>query len=51
MTTTLVPVAGGRLHTIDEGNATDPAILLSHAAVAELRSWDDVVVAPLPRWS
>jgi pimeloyl-ACP methyl ester carboxylesterase len=43
MTTTFVPVAGGRLHTIDDGNATDPAILLLHAAVADLRAWDDVV--------
>ena len=43
MTTTFVAVPGGRLHTLDEGNPSDPAILLLHAAVADLRAWDDVV--------
>jgi pimeloyl-ACP methyl ester carboxylesterase len=43
MTATFVAVPGGRLHTLDAGKPTDPAIVLLHAAVADLRSWDDVV--------
>lgn len=43
MTSSFVAVPGGRLHTVDEGNATDSPILLLHAAVADLRAWDDVV--------
>jgi 3-oxoadipate enol-lactonase len=43
MTTTFVAVPGGRLHTLDAGDPTDPAIVLLHAAVADLRAWDDVV--------
>jgi 3-oxoadipate enol-lactonase len=43
MTTTFVAVPGGRLHTLDAGDPTEPAIVLLHAAVADLRAWDDVV--------
>jgi 3-oxoadipate enol-lactonase len=43
MTATFVAVPGGRLHTLDEGNSTDPAILLLHAAVVDLQAWDDIV--------
>jgi pimeloyl-ACP methyl ester carboxylesterase len=43
MTATFVAVPGGRLHTLDAGKPTDPAIVLLHAAVADLRAWDDVV--------
>jgi 3-oxoadipate enol-lactonase len=43
MTATFVAVPGGRLRTLDAGKPTDPAIVLLHAAVADLRSWDDVV--------
>ena len=43
MTTTSVPVPGGRLHVVDDGAAGDPPILLLHAFVSDLRSWDDLV--------
>jgi 3-oxoadipate enol-lactonase len=43
MTTIFVAVPGGRLHTLDAGDPTEPAIVLLHAAVADLRAWDDVV--------
>ena len=43
MTSTFVAVPGGRLNALDAGNPTDPAILLLHAAVVDLRAWDDVV--------
>jgi 3-oxoadipate enol-lactonase len=43
MTETFVAVPGGRLHTLDAGDPSDPAILLLHAAVADLRAWDEVV--------
>ncbi len=43
MTATFVTVPGGRLQVIDKGSPTDPAILLLHAAVADLRAWDDLV--------
>ena len=43
MTETSVAVPGGRLRTLDEGDPSDPAILLLHAAVADLRAWDEVV--------
>jgi len=43
MTTTFVPVPGGRLHVVDDGAAGDPPILLLHAFVSDLRSWDDLV--------
>jgi pimeloyl-ACP methyl ester carboxylesterase len=37
-----VPVPGGRLSMLDEGDAADPAVVLLHAGIADLRSWDDV---------
>jgi 3-oxoadipate enol-lactonase len=43
MTTTFVAVPGGRLHTVDAGDPADPVILLLHAAVVDLRAWDDLV--------
>jgi 3-oxoadipate enol-lactonase len=43
VTTTFVPVPGGRLQLVDDGSRADPAIVLLHAAVVDLRSWDDVV--------
>ena len=43
MTETSVAVPGGRLRTLDEGDPSDPAILLLHAAVADLRAWDEIV--------
>ncbi len=43
MTTTFVPVHGGRLHTVDEGDPSDPPIILLHAGIADLRAWDDMV--------
>ena len=43
MSRTFVAVPGGRLNALDAGNPTDPAILLLHAAVVDLRAWDDVV--------
>jgi pimeloyl-ACP methyl ester carboxylesterase len=36
-----VDVPGGRLFAIDEGEG--PPIVLIHASIADLRSWDDVV--------
>jgi 3-oxoadipate enol-lactonase len=43
VTTTFVPVPGGRLYTVDEGSTTDPCVLLLHAGIADLRAWDDMV--------
>jgi pimeloyl-ACP methyl ester carboxylesterase len=40
MTETFVSVPGGRLLVADDGAATDPAILLIHAGVADSRSWE-----------
>ncbi len=40
--TTGVQVAGARLHVVDEGDPGSPAIVLLHAGIADLRSWDDV---------
>lgn len=40
MTDTFVPVPGGRLHVVDEGDPASPAILLLHAGIADLRAWD-----------
>jgi pimeloyl-ACP methyl ester carboxylesterase len=41
----MIPVAGGRLHLVEQGSVEDPLILLVHAGIADLRSWDDL--APL----
>lgn len=41
MTSTTIEAQGGRLHVVDEG--TGPPILLLHAGVADLRSWDEMV--------
>ena len=43
MTTTIVPVPGGRLHVVDAGDPGHPAIVLMHAGIADLRAWDDMV--------
>jgi 3-oxoadipate enol-lactonase len=40
--TTGVQVTGARLHVVDEGDPGSPAIVLLHAGIADLRSWDDV---------
>lgn len=40
MTSLTVPVPGGRLHVVDEGDPAGPAILLLHAGIADLTSWD-----------
>lgn len=42
MTSSFVSVAGGRLHVVDEGDRSCPPIVLLHAGVADLRSWDDL---------
>jgi pimeloyl-ACP methyl ester carboxylesterase len=38
-----VPVPGGRLHVVDEGNSSNPPVVLLHAGIADLRAWDDMV--------
>jgi pimeloyl-ACP methyl ester carboxylesterase len=43
VTTTVVPVPGGRLHVVDEGDPSHPPVVLLHAGIADLRSWDDMV--------
>ncbi len=43
--TTSVEVPGARLHVVDEGAISDPPVLLVHAGIADMRSWDDL--APL----
>lgn len=45
MTTRTVPVPGGRLHVVDEGDPAGPAILLLNAGIADLTAWD--ALAPL----
>ena len=45
MTTVAVPVVGASLNVVDEGEPSHPAIVLAHAGIADLRSWDDL--APL----
>ncbi len=45
MTTFTVPVPGGMLHVIDDGDPADAPIVLLHAWIADLRAWDDM--APL----
>ena len=39
--TTFVDVPHGRLHVVDEGDG--PAVVLLHAGIADLRSWDPMV--------
>jgi len=41
--TTWIDVPGARLAAEDEGDPTDPTILLVHSAVVNRRSWDGVV--------
>jgi 3-oxoadipate enol-lactonase len=43
VTTSFVPVPGGRLNVVDEGDPSDPPILLLHAGIADLRAWDELV--------
>ncbi len=43
MTDRIVAVSGGRLHVVDEGDPADPPVLLLHAGIADLRSWDALV--------
>jgi pimeloyl-ACP methyl ester carboxylesterase len=38
-----VQVPGASLHVVDEGDPSAPTIVLLHAGIADLRSWDDVV--------
>jgi 3-oxoadipate enol-lactonase len=40
VTTTFVEVPGARLQVLDEGRESDPPLLLLHAGIADLRSWD-----------
>jgi pimeloyl-ACP methyl ester carboxylesterase len=35
-----VPVPGAELNVVDEGNPSNPPVLLLHAGIADLRSWD-----------
>ena len=55
-----VSVSGGRLFVVDDGADTDPPIVLLHAGIADVRSWEapdelaaSIVdfLAPLPPWS
>jgi 3-oxoadipate enol-lactonase len=41
ITSITVPVPGGRLHTVIEGDG--PPILLAHAGIVDLRAWDALV--------
>jgi 3-oxoadipate enol-lactonase len=41
--TTSIQVPGARLNVLDEGAPTAPPIVLLHAGIVDLRSWDDVV--------
>ncbi|MBA2700500.1 MAG: alpha/beta hydrolase [Chloroflexi bacterium] len=40
--TRLIDVPGGRLHAIDAGDPRDPSVVLLHAGIVDLRSWDDL---------
>lgn len=40
-TTRLIPVPGGHLNVVIDGNG--PPIILLHAGIADLRAWDDLV--------
>jgi 3-oxoadipate enol-lactonase len=44
---TMVPVPGGRLHVVDEGEG--PPVLLLHAGIVDLRAWDLMVPHLLAR--
>jgi 3-oxoadipate enol-lactonase len=37
-----IDVPGGRLHGVEQGGPGDPPIILLHAGIADLRSWDDL---------
>lgn len=37
-----VPVPGAALHVVDEGDRSNPPILLLHAGIADIRSWDEL---------
>lgn len=39
----VVPVPGGQLLALDHGSPSDPPLLLLHAGIADLRSWDALV--------
>ena len=43
MTTATVAVEGARLHVVDDGDPSASPVVLIHAGIADLRSWDDVV--------
>jgi 3-oxoadipate enol-lactonase len=43
VTTKIVEVPRARLHVIDEGRESDPPLVLLHAGIADLRSWDALV--------
>ena len=45
MTASFVEAPGARLYVVDEGSPDDPPIVLLHAGIADLRSWD--MLAPL----
>jgi 3-oxoadipate enol-lactonase len=40
VTTTFVEVPGARLQVLEEGRESDPPLVLLHAGIADLRSWD-----------
>lgn len=42
MSETTVQVPGARLHVVDEGARSDPPLVLLHAGIADVRSWDDL---------
>ena len=37
-----VSVPGAEFHVVDEGDPSNPPILLLHAGIADLRSWDEI---------
>ncbi len=43
MTSTFAPVPGARLKVVDEGSPGDPPVVLLHAGIANLGSWDELV--------
>ncbi|MCU0506761.1 MAG: alpha/beta hydrolase [Chloroflexi bacterium] len=43
----MVPVPGGRLHTVDDGDG--PPVLLLHAGIVDLRAWDPLIAHLLAR--
>ena len=42
-TTASVEVPGARLHVVEDGSRSDPPVVLLHAGIADLRSWDGLV--------